>query len=134
RDVVEDPHVSRLIESFAFLTARIRHKLDDSFPELTDALMGQLFPDYQAPIPSLSIVQLRLAPRRLEPRTVTAGEQLFTEAGDLGRCIYRTCFETRVYPLQVAAARFSALPFVAPQLPARGTTGAQAVLRLSLRA
>ena len=57
-EVIEDPHVSRLVESFAFLTANIRQNLDDSFPELTDALLGQLYPDYQAPIPSLSIVKL----------------------------------------------------------------------------
>ena len=35
RDGSEDPHVSRLIEAFAFLSARIRHKLDDDFPEVT---------------------------------------------------------------------------------------------------
>lgn len=57
-DHIEDPHVSRLIESFAFLTANIRQKLDDSFPELTDALLGQMLPDYQAPIPSMSVVKL----------------------------------------------------------------------------
>lgn len=33
-----DPHVERLIESFALLAARVRHKIDDEFPELTDAL------------------------------------------------------------------------------------------------
>ena len=66
RDTVEDPHVSRLIESFAFLTARIRHKLDDSFPELTEALMGLLYPDYHAPVPSLSIARFYLMPQRLE--------------------------------------------------------------------
>ena len=31
-DTIEDPHVSRLIEGFAFLNARIQHKLDDDFP------------------------------------------------------------------------------------------------------
>ena len=39
-DAVEDPYVARLIEGFAFLNARVRHKLDDDFPELTDALLG----------------------------------------------------------------------------------------------
>ena len=32
-----DPHVERLIESFALLAGRVHHKLDDEFPELTDA-------------------------------------------------------------------------------------------------
>ena len=47
-----DPHVERLIEAFALLAGRIRHKLDDEFPELTDALLGVLYPHYLAPIPS----------------------------------------------------------------------------------
>ena len=55
-----DPHVERLIESFALLTGRIQHKLDDEFPELTDALLGVLYPHYLAPIPSMAIVQFEL--------------------------------------------------------------------------
>lgn len=55
-----DPHVERLIESFAFLTARTRLKLEDEFPELTDSLLGLLYPHYLAPIPSASIAQFTL--------------------------------------------------------------------------
>src|SRR5579871_1057668 len=57
-----DPHVERLIESFAFLTARIQHKLDDDFPELTDALLSVLYPHYLAPVPSMAVVQFLLDP------------------------------------------------------------------------
>ena len=35
---------------------RIRHKLDDDFPELSDAMLGVLYPHYLAPIPSLTIL------------------------------------------------------------------------------
>jgi len=31
-DVVEDPHVSRLLEGVAYMNARIQTKLDDDFP------------------------------------------------------------------------------------------------------
>ncbi len=55
-----DPHVERLIESFALLTGRIQHKLDDEFPELTTALLGVLYPHYLAPIPSMAVVQFEL--------------------------------------------------------------------------
>jgi type VI secretion system protein ImpG len=34
-DGSEDPHVERLLQGFAYLTARVRHKLDDEFPEIT---------------------------------------------------------------------------------------------------
>src|SRR5262249_19281925 len=60
----EDPHVERLIEAFAFLTARIRLKLKDEFPELTEALLGTLYPHYLAPVPSMSIVQFVADPDR----------------------------------------------------------------------
>src|SRR5258708_6051460 len=55
-----DPHVERLIESFALLAGRIHHKLDDEFPELTDALLSVLYPHYLAPVPSMSVVQFDL--------------------------------------------------------------------------
>src|SRR6266446_8473491 len=55
-----DPHVERLIESFALLAGRVHQKLDDEFPELTDALLGILYPHYLAPIPSMTVVQFDL--------------------------------------------------------------------------
>ncbi len=61
-DKSEDPHVERLIQAFAFLAARIHHKLDDEFPEITDALLGVLYPHFIAPIPSMSIAQFVLDP------------------------------------------------------------------------
>ena len=61
-----DPHVERLIESFALLAARVHHKLDDEFPELTDSLLGVLYPHYMAPIPSMGIVQFELDPARAQ--------------------------------------------------------------------
>src|SRR6516162_10005843 len=56
----EDPHVERLIEAFALLSARVRHKIDDEFPEITEALLGILYPHYLHPIPSMSIMQFEL--------------------------------------------------------------------------
>src|SRR5215469_13356679 len=52
-----DPHVERLLEGVAFLTARIRAKLDDEYPEITDALTGLIFPHYQRPVPPMSIAR-----------------------------------------------------------------------------
>jgi len=43
-DKCEDPHVERLLEAFAFLTARVHLKIDDEFPEITEALLSILHP------------------------------------------------------------------------------------------
>src|SRR5262249_56107750 len=61
-DAADDPHVERLIEAFAYLTARIRFKLDDDFPEITESLLNILYPHYLAPVPSMATVQFHLAP------------------------------------------------------------------------
>src|SRR3954453_3092736 len=59
-DKCEDPHVERILEGVAFLTARIRHKIDDEFPEITDSLLSILDPHAQRPLPSMSIAQFVL--------------------------------------------------------------------------
>src|SRR3984957_13491622 len=56
-DSVDDPHVERLLEGVAFLGARVHQRLDDEFPELTDALLGVLYPHYLAPFPAAAITQ-----------------------------------------------------------------------------
>ena len=65
-DGSQDPHVERLIEAVAFLTARIRHKLDDELPEVTDTLLGILYPHYLAPIPSMMVAQFHIDPSQAQ--------------------------------------------------------------------
>lgn len=54
----QDPYVERLFEGFAFLMGRLREKLDDDLPELTEGLVSLLWPHYLRTIPSLSVVEL----------------------------------------------------------------------------
>ena len=54
----EDPHVERLLEAFAFLAARVHLKIDDQFPEITEALLSIVYPHFIRPIPSMTIVEL----------------------------------------------------------------------------
>jgi len=53
----DDPHVERMIDSFALLGARINKKLDDEYPEFAEALFEVLYPHYLRPFPSCSIAQ-----------------------------------------------------------------------------
>lgn len=41
-----DPDVERLLEGFAFLTGKLREKVEDEFPELTHSLLNMLWPNY----------------------------------------------------------------------------------------
>src|SRR6202047_1575869 len=60
----EDPHVERLLEAFAFLAARVHLKIDDEFPEISEALLTILYPHYMRPIPSMSVAEFELDPKQ----------------------------------------------------------------------
>src|SRR5574343_1444080 len=59
-DQCADPHTERLIESFAFLAARIHKKLDDDYPEVAESFLNVLYPHYLQPIPSADRKSTRL--------------------------------------------------------------------------
>lgn len=127
-----DPHVERLIESFALLAGRVHQKLDDEFPELTDALLNTLYPHYLAPIPSMAIIQFALdAGRARLPGgfTIEKGSQLVTHpVGELA-CKFRTGYPVTLWPVRLTEARLAPPPFpVGLEIPPR----AAAALRLRL--
>jgi type VI secretion system protein ImpG len=39
-----DPHVERMIQSFALLVARLTKRLDDHYPQFTETLLEVMFP------------------------------------------------------------------------------------------
>lgn len=129
-NAVDDPHVARLIESFAYLTARVRQKLDDDFPELTDALLGMIYPHYVTPMPSMAIVQMKPAPELTGSYAVPRGSALETEPVRGEPCRFRTTLPTEVWPIEVSAASLAAMPAAAPLVPA--ARQAKAVLRLKI--
>jgi type VI secretion system protein ImpG len=132
-DVSEDPHVERIIEAFAYLTARIRHKLDDELPELTESLLGVLYPHYQAPIPSMAIVEFDLDSGQneaTEGHTIPRHTLLETEPIQGEPCRFRTSYPVTLHPIDLKAAALARPPFRAPESP--WTKKAAAVLRLTL--
>lgn len=131
-DTIEDPHVSRLIESFAYLNARVHHKLHDDFPELSDALLSVLFPHYQCPIPSMSIAHFMPDEDQLEGKyELPAKTLLETEQFQGETCKFSTVYDTELLPLVVEEARLLGRPFATPG--ANNIRGAGGVLRLQLR-
>jgi type VI secretion system protein ImpG len=130
-DKCEDPHVERMIEAFAFLAGRLRLKVDDEFPEVTESLLNILYPHYLAPIPSMSIVQFSLDPERGKLSTgyhLEKGTQLYSRPVQGTSCRFRTCYPTVLWPLEVASASLeSRMP------PDSGGRWPQAVIKIGLR-
>ena len=107
-DQCEDPHVERMIEGFAFLAARIHRKLDDEYPEISEAMLQVLYPHYTQPLPSASIVQMEtdhnksdLTGRCLIPRH----HPVIAPSIQGVSCRFRTCYEVALWPLRVKHAK-----------------------------
>lgn len=129
----EDPHVERLMQAFALLTARIRKKLDDRFPEITNALLEVAYPHALRPLPAATVVQFEGGAdpaRMVEARTIPAGTSL-SAAGEIDgvRCRFRTAYPVSLQPVAVEAATLSPDRVVQSGRPA----GAVGLLKLSLR-
>jgi type VI secretion system protein ImpG len=130
-DTVDDPHVARLLEGVAFLAARVHHRLDDEFPELTDALLGVLYPHYLAPFPSSAIIQFAPQPDLMAPHRLAPGLALEAEPVRGEACRFRTAWPVTLWPIEVENVRLSGLPLAAPANPL--AAGAAAVLRITLK-
>lgn len=132
-DRCEDPHVERMIEAFAFLAGRVHLKIDDEFPEITEALLNILFPHYIRPIPSMSVVEFHLDPEQGKLTTgfkVPRDSLLYSRPVDGVPCRFRTCYETTLWPLKVAEAEWKTPDRIQPPLKASDAVSA---LRVELR-
>lgn len=130
----QDPHVSRLIEAFAYLNARVRLKIEDEFPELCEAILNVLYPEYLSPFPSCAIVQFELQKSQLElicGYTIPKNSRLTSEEIDGEPCRFQTCYPTEVWPMTLESAKVETPPFEVPMTP--HSTEAKAIVRLELK-
>lgn len=102
-----DPDVERLFEGFAFISGRLRQKIDDELPELSHSLLQLLWPNYLRPIPSFGMLEFKpvyqanqtpVIPKKAGVLSAVAGQQ------SSGK--FQTCFATELQPLQVAGVHY----------------------------
>ncbi len=107
----EDPHVERLLEGFAFLAARVHHRIDDDIPELSEAFLEVLYPQHVRPVPALSIAELHLDPLQgAIPGgfAVARGSELRTPPVQGVPCRFRTAYDTTLWPINITSVRWTA--------------------------
>lgn len=134
-----DPSVERLLEGVAFLTARIQQQLDAAFPHFSENLLALTQPEALMPTPSFAVAQL--TPDRGEGAlaggyTVPAGETL-REARmmdlDATDCEFRTLTPVTLWPVEIVAATYTAVPVCAHGDVSNEGGNSRAQIRLQLR-
>jgi len=132
-----DPYVERLLESFAFLTARIQLKMDAEFPRFTQHLLEIVYPHYLAPLPSMTIVQFQPDLKggvTEEGFVLPRHTRLFSQSGVKGRskCEFRTAHELTLWPLKIGEASYLPLG-EALRYAGSDVRGVKAGLRIKLQ-
>ena len=109
-DTCDDPHVERLIQGVALLSARVAKRLDDSYPQFTEALLNLLFPHYLRPFPSCAIARVLGEPGADGRPAVTPGMPrgtLLESAPVRGvPCTFKTVYDVSPSTVVLAEASF----------------------------
>lgn len=132
-DVGDDPHVERLIEAFALLSARVHKRLDDDFPLFTESLMEVLYPHYLRPFPSCAIARFDLgsqASQMSQVVTVPRGTVLNSRPVKGVTCRFRTTADTALLPLGVVEVTYRNAVNAPPGTPL--PAGVTSVLSITL--
>ncbi len=105
-DKCEDPHTERLIEAFSLLSGRIHKKIDDAFPEITEALLNIIYPHYVNPIPSMAIARF-VAANMVSPSgyRIEKATPLYSKPIGGTPCQFTTAYPVTLWPVQVVSAQ-----------------------------
>ncbi|MBT0571857.1 type VI secretion system baseplate subunit TssF [Curvibacter sp. CHRR-16] len=137
---VHDPYVERLIESFCFMSARMRTKLDAEFPRFTQRLLEVVYPNYVAPTPSMAVAQLHPSASEGDLSSgfvVPRGSAFYAQvpAGESTACEFRSSQDVTLWPIEIVSAKLAGIPPDIPTLDRYVPPTVQIVgsLRLRLR-
>jgi type VI secretion system protein ImpG len=133
-EVCEDPHIERMIQSFALMSARVSKRLEDDYPQFTEALLEVLYPHYLRPFPSCSIARFDYsanAAQLTRAQTIERGTEMVTRSVKGVACKFKTTYDVLVAPIKIDDVKFDAI-FEPPEsviLP--GGSSAKVSIKLS---
>jgi len=134
-----DPYVERLLEGFAFLSARVQLKIEEEYPKFCQHLLEIVYPDYLAPLPSMTVVQLEpdcsdtdLA----EGVRIDRGTSLQSGLGPNMQtaCEYRTSHDVDLFPVTIVDADYLGTRAALANLGIKPGRQVSAGLRISVEA
>ena len=110
----DDPHVERLFQGFAFLSGRVRQRLEAEFPALTEAVLEQVYGHVLKPTPSMAVVQFEpsaTSSSLTNGFTIPSGTELRarTSAANRAVCRYRTAHAVELWPIAIESLEYTSV-------------------------
>lgn len=131
KDSIDDPQVSRLIESVALLNARMQMRLDDTFPEFTGSVVGLLFPHYLRPIPSYTFLEFLITSEARAVHHIPIGTEFDIQDDKGGSAIFKTTEAIDLYPIEIVDVNVVFAPF--EHAKPVGAENAQTLIELTIK-
>lgn len=135
QDTIEDPDVQQLFALFALSNARLQHKIDDEFPEITQPLLDVLCPHLQTAIPGMTIIQFHAGnPLKVaNGKTIATQTLLNTETNEGDFYFFSTVYPVTLLPITVEHACVYETPLPAPVVSVKQAKREIVVSALALR-
>jgi len=102
-----DGAADRMFQGAALLTARLRQRVEDDFPEIIHPLFDQLWPQFLRPVPAVTLLRFTPLPNALrQSQPIPAGTEVRSApvAGTQVQCPFRTCSRLWLHPLELSEA------------------------------
>ncbi len=106
-----DPYAERLLQGTAYLAAKIRERIEDDLPDLTERLLAQVQPSLLKPMPAMTVLHLQPRIGQLQqPCSIPTATMFYTQntgeksaqATEEDRLYYfHTCSSLHINPLSI---------------------------------
>ncbi len=102
-----DPHVERVIESAAFLAARLRLMIEEGAAEVPLTMLSLIAPALAEPIPSMTVLRIRDGS---EPQTIPRGTRFDYEVENQALACFTTTMDIHAHPMSLRLRRLAPSP------------------------
>ncbi|MBJ7540007.1 type VI secretion system baseplate subunit TssF [Marinomonas transparens] len=107
-----DPHVEQLLQSFAFMTGRLRADLEQQKDQIPNQLLHSLYPNLMRSLPCMTVLQAKVeadGANFINGYQFDKGRQFIGSAARTGKngqqekveCCFENCYPTELWPLEV---------------------------------
>lgn len=102
-NLIDNPHTERLVQAFSLLHANLHFTLEESFSQFLTDLFNLLYPHYNVPIPSLTM--LVFEPDKKKEEMLNLGKGLLLEMqSDSAVNNFQLCYSSQIMPAEVRGA------------------------------
>lgn len=108
---VSDPHVERLVESFALINARLSRQLAEDSTQISNNLLNIIFPLCLQSLPSTSMIQVSPTKDQSEVTTMPAGARFRAYLNDDQFCQFHTTRDMQLCPFTISRSCIDLRPF-----------------------